>query len=225
MQRRRRESETGVKAVGSEGRTKERTKEQEVSGVGKKEEGDRRGRRRMWDGGGEGVQAQATPPATGSRSLHSIDDDVLPTSSRTPPTSQHSTRQLSQSCRERNPQRETILSTRNAASSTHFAVGSCVSRDDMSPETFPSPVTRRLHPRFHPIKDIRHLIPVSQHQHSMETTPGASLWSFEAATLDRPTARNRPIVVCWVMRRMHTQAIQKSERAERARHGRRLRRL
>ena len=120
-----------------------------MSGVGKKEEGDRRGRRRMRDGGCEGVEAQATPPATGSRSLHSIDDDVFPTASRTPPTSQHSTRQLSQSCRERNPQRETILSTRNAASSTHFAVGSCVSRDDESPETFPSPVTRRLHPRFH----------------------------------------------------------------------------
>ena len=39
----RRESETGVKAVGSEGRTKERTKEQEVSGVGKKEEGETEG--------------------------------------------------------------------------------------------------------------------------------------------------------------------------------------
>ena len=223
MQRRRRESETGVKAVWSEGRTKERTKEQEVSGVGKKDEGDRRGRRRMRDGGCEGVEAQATPPATGSRSLHSIDDDVFPTASRTPPTSQHSTRQLSQSCRERNHQRESVLSTRNAASSTYFAVGSCVSRDDESPATVPSPVTRRLRPRFHPIKDIRHLIPVSQHQHSMETTPGVSL--VVRGSHARPS-NGTESTDCRLLgdETMH-KAIQKSERAERARHVRRLRRL
>ena len=79
-----------------------------------------------------------------------------------PPTSQRSTRQLSQSCRERNQQRETILSTTNQASSTHFAMGSCARRDDESQQQSLRTSTEFLLASI--AKDNRHLIPVSQHQ-------------------------------------------------------------
>ena len=79
-----------------------------------------------------------TPPAIGSRSLHSI-DDVFPTTSRTPPTRQHKSIVAIVS-RTPSTARERPVDNQPSFIDT-FRRGGFVRRDDKSLSTFPSPIT------------------------------------------------------------------------------------
>ena len=183
------ESGTGEECVDREGCRKEGTKEgtkEQGSGV-RKESVRRKGKKENVGRMIETAHGKATPPATGPRSLHSI-DDVFPTSSGHP--QQDNTSQLSQSCRERHQQRENILSTISTPSSARFDVWSGVSRDDVSPPTSLSPVNAPSSPPPSHSYDSSHLPVISTHPRtSMETTPGSPLRS-SAACSNRPTTRN-----------------------------------
>ena len=85
------ELETGERDVVQEVREKGRTKEVRRSLVRR-----RRGRGRMWDGRGESAGATQQRRRQGSRSCMAS-TTMVPMSSRTTPTSQHNTSQLSQS--------------------------------------------------------------------------------------------------------------------------------